>query len=144
MLGDELIYLLAERVPHAVLLAMLATASRALRLVRKLVPAVAFGMPAHATVGALVLDSIVWPWLVMVLLDLLLLLIWNFRAGAVRVVIMIAATHVALDAGLGRLDEELLAEHGIRPIRDALHERVELDAVVVHGMLDVVVQLRAE
>ena len=41
------------------------------------------------------------------------------------------------DVGLRRLDEELLAEHGIRPIRDALHERVELDAVGVHNMLDV-------
>ena len=36
---------------------MLAAAPRALRLVTMLVPAVAFGMPALATVGALMLDA---------------------------------------------------------------------------------------
>ena len=76
-----------------------------------------------------------WSWAVTVLLDLPLRLIWNVQAGAVRVIV--AAAHLARDVGLGRLDEELLAEHGVRPIRDALHERVELDAVGVHCMLDV-------
>ena len=56
-LGDELLDLLAKRVLHAVFLAILAAALRALRLVRMLVPAVAFGMPTPATVSALVLDA---------------------------------------------------------------------------------------
>ena len=87
--------------------------------------------------GALVLDAVVGSWSVSIFLDLLSLHVWNVRAGVVRVVV--AAAHLALDAGLGRLNEELLAEHGIRPIRDALHECVELNAVGVHDMLDVVV-----
>ena len=72
----------------------------------------------------------------MVLLDLLLL-IWKVQAGVVHVIVL--AAHLADDAGLGRLDKELLAKHGIRTISDALHERVKLDAVGVHDMLDVVV-----
>ena len=57
---------------------------------------------------------------------------------------IVLAAHLADDAGLGRLDEELLAEHSIRSIRDALHERVELDAVGVHDMFDVLIELQAE
>ena len=64
---------------------MLAAAPRTLRLVRKLVPAVAFGMSAHATVGALVLDAIMWSWSVTILVDLVLLFIWSVWAGVVRV-----------------------------------------------------------
>ena len=103
---------LGEHAPEAVTLAMPATTSWDLHLLRVLLRAIAFGMPTHAAVGAFVLDAVVWSWSVTVLLDLLLLLLLNFRAGVVRVVI--AASHLALDAGLGRLDEELLAEHGIR------------------------------
>lgn len=78
---------------------MLAATLQALRLVRIFVPAVAFSMPALASVGTLMLDVIVWSWSVTVLLDLLLLLIWNIQAGVVCVIILTA--HLADDVGLG-------------------------------------------
>ena len=59
-LREELLGLLAKQVLHAVLLAMPVAALRSLCLVRVLVPAVAFGVPALAAVGALVLDAIMW------------------------------------------------------------------------------------